>query len=102
MNNRVAILGLGIMGSGMAQRLLASGFQVAVYSRNRDKAKPLADAGALVAASPSEAAAHAETIISMVADDFASRAVWLGDKGALAGAKPGSILIESSTLTSNG
>lgn len=99
MNNRVAILGLGIMGSGMANRLLSSGFQVAVYSRNRDKAKPLADAGAFVASSPAEAAAHANTIISMVADDFASRAVWLGDKGALAGAKAGSILIESSTLT---
>ncbi len=99
MNNRVAILGLGIMGSGMAQRLLASGFQVAVYSRNRENARPLADAGAFVAASPLEAAGHADVIISMVADDFASRAVWLGEKGALAGAKPGSILIESSTLT---
>jgi 3-hydroxyisobutyrate dehydrogenase len=99
MSNRVAILGLGIMGSGMAHRLLSSGFQVAVYSRNREKAKPLADAGAFVAASPAEAAARSEIILSMVADDFASRAVWLGDKGALAGAKPGSILIESSTLT---
>lgn len=99
MNNRVAILGLGIMGSGMAHRLLSSGFQVAVYSRNRDKARPLTDAGAFVAASPAEAAAHADVIISMVADDFASRAVWLGDKGVLAGAKPGSTLIESSTLT---
>lgn len=52
-----------------------------------------------MAASPLEAAGHADVIISMVADDFASRAVWLGEKGALAGAKPGSILIESSTLT---
>lgn len=99
MNNRVAVLGLGIMGSGMAHRLLSSGFQVAVYSRNREKAKPLADAGAFVAASPYEAASRADVIISMVADDFASRAVWLGEKGALAGAKPGSILVESSTLT---
>lgn len=87
------------MGAGMAHRLLSAGLQVAVYSRNRDKAKPLADAGAIVAASPAEAAAQADTIISMVADDFASRAVWLGDKGALVGTKPGSILIESSTLT---
>ena len=99
MNKRVAVLGLGIMGSGMAQRLLSSGFQVAVYSRNREKAKPLADAGAFVAASPAEAAANADVIISMVADDLASRAVWLGDRGALAGAKSGAILIESSTLT---
>lgn len=99
MNNRVAVLGLGIMGSGMAHRLLSSGFQVAVYSRNREKAKPLADAGAFAAASPYEAASRADVIISMVADDFASRAVWLGEKGSLAGAKAGSILVESSTLT---
>jgi 3-hydroxyisobutyrate dehydrogenase len=99
MNNRVAILGLGIMGSGMAHRLLASGFQLAVYSRNREKAKPAADAGAFVAGSPAEAAARAEIIISMVSDDMASRAVWLGDNGALAGARPASLLIESSTLT---
>ncbi len=99
MNHRVAVLGLGIMGYGMAHRLLASGFQVAVYSRTREKAKPLADAGAFLAASPAEAATHADIIISMVADDVASRTMCLGDKGALAGATPGSVLIESSTLT---
>jgi len=99
MNNRVAILGLGIMGSGMAHRLLSTGFQLAVYSRNKEKAKPLADKGTFVAGSPAEAAARAEVIISMVSDDVASRAVWLGDTGALAGAKSGAVLIESSTLT---
>src|ERR1700680_898052 len=96
---RVAILGLGIMGGGMASRLLSSGFPVAVYNRNPEKAVPFSSAGALVAGSPREAASHAAIIISMVADDIASRSVWLGENGALAGAARGSVLIESSTLT---
>ncbi len=95
----VAILGLGIMGSGMARRLLSANFSLAVYNRNREKCIPLGEAGAFVAASPREAASHAQIILSMVADDAASRNVWLGETGALAGASPDSILIESSTLS---
>lgn len=96
---RAAILGLGIMGSGMARRLLSAGFPVAVYNRNAEKTTPFARAGAFVAGSPREAACQADVIISMVADDSASRNVWLGENGALAGAARGSVLIESSTLT---
>lgn len=96
---RVAIMGLGIMGSGMAGRLLSAGFPLTVYNRNRDKSAPFASAGATVAGSPGEAASKAEIVISMVADDVASRGVWLGDNGALAGASRGSVLIECSTLT---
>ena len=96
---RVAILGLGIMGSGMAGRLLSADFPLVVYNRNLAKAAPFSSSGAVVAHSPREAASNAEVIISMVADDAASRDVWLGDHGALAGAPAGSVLIESSTLT---
>jgi 3-hydroxyisobutyrate dehydrogenase len=96
---RVAILGLGIMGSGMAGRVLSGGFPLTVFNRNSEKASKLASAGAAVAASPKEAAAKADIVISVVADDNASREIWLGENGALAGAVPGSILIESSTLT---
>jgi 3-hydroxyisobutyrate dehydrogenase len=99
MKTPVAILGLGIMGSGMARRLAASGFPLSVYSRNREKAAPFPELGAFVADSPREAAARANIVISMVSDDAASRAVWMGDDGALAGAPSGSVLIESSTLT---
>ena len=95
----VAILGLGIMGSGMAKRLLSAKFPLTVYNRDREKCAPLASAGAVVAASPREAASRAEIILSMVADDSASRAVWLGETGALSGASPSSVLIESSTLS---
>src|SRR4029077_7948135 len=56
-------------------------------------------AGAFVAASPREAASRADIIISIVGDDLASRAVWLGENGALAGAARNSVLVESSTLT---
>jgi 3-hydroxyisobutyrate dehydrogenase len=96
---RVTVMGLGLMGAGMAGRALAAGFPLAVYNRNREKARRLAEAGAFVANTPKEAAARSEVVISMLADDVASRAVWLGEDGALAGAAPGSILVESSTLT---
>jgi 3-hydroxyisobutyrate dehydrogenase len=96
---RITIIGLGIMGGGMAGRLLSADFPVTVYNRNRDKSALFASAGATVAASPREAASKTEFIISMVSDDIASRGVWLGDNGALAGASRGAVLIECSTLT---
>lgn len=96
---RIAILGLGIMGSGMASRLLSAGFHVVVFNRSRGKSLSLAEAGALVAESPKDAAAGADIVLSMVADDNASRTVWLGETGALAGVSAGSTLIESSTLS---
>ncbi len=95
----VAILGLGIMGSGMANRLLSANFPLAVWNRNREKCVPFASAGASVADSPRQAASRSQIILSMVADDTASREVWLGEEGALKGAAAGSVLIESSTLS---
>ena len=96
---RVAILGLGIMGGGMAANWLAKGFEVSVWNRTAAKAQALAGKGAKVAATPREAATGADFIFAMVADDDASRSVWLGADGALAGAKSGAIGVESSTLT---
>jgi 3-hydroxyisobutyrate dehydrogenase len=95
----VAILGLGIMGTGMARRLLTAAFSLTVYNRNPEKCKPLAADGAFAAATPREAASRSQIIFSMVSNDAASREVWLGENGALAGAVPNSILIESSTLS---
>jgi 3-hydroxyisobutyrate dehydrogenase len=96
---RVAILGLGTMGIGMAKNLLASGFSVNAYNRTRAKAEPLAAAGAVIADTPADAARDADVIVSMLSDDHASRQTWTSEQGALAGAKPGSVLIESSTVT---
>ncbi len=95
----IAFLGLGIMGSGMAGRLLSANFPLTVYNRNPAKAAGLASAGAVVAQSPRQAASDADIVISMVADDQASRDTWFGENGALAGVRSGSQLIESSTLT---
>jgi 3-hydroxyisobutyrate dehydrogenase len=97
--SKIAFMGLGIMGSGMAGRLLDGGFPLTVYNRSRERSAPLEAKGARVAGTPREAGANAEIIISMVADDAASRALWLGPDGALAGAKPGTLIIESSTVS---
>ena len=86
------------MGSGMARRLLDAGFPLTVYNRNPERCK-LFQPGATVANSPRDAAARADIVISMVADDVASKAMWLGDNGALAGVAAGTVLIESSTLS---
>jgi 3-hydroxyisobutyrate dehydrogenase len=98
---RIAFFGLGIMGSGMARRLLTNGFPLTVFNRNAEKSKPFAAEGVSVASSPREAAAQADVIISMVADDNAARAMWLGENGALAAAKPGAVCIECSTVSVN-
>ena len=96
----IAFLGLGRMGSGMAARLLATGHAVAVCNRTPAKAEPLVQAGARLAATPREACDGAEAIISMTADDNASRAVWLGADGALAATlAPGAFAVECSTLS---
>jgi 3-hydroxyisobutyrate dehydrogenase len=96
---RVALIGLGIMGSGMAGRLLGAGFPLTLYNRNREKAAAFEKDGAKIAASPKEAASGADVVIAMLADDVASRSVWLGDSGALAGAAAGTICVEASTLS---
>jgi 3-hydroxyisobutyrate dehydrogenase len=98
---RIAFLGLGIMGGGMARRLLANGFQLTVFNRNVEKSKLFAAEGAQVANSPREAAAQADFIISMVADDNAARSLWTGENGALAAAKPETVCIECSTVSVN-
>ena len=95
----VTLLGTGTMGMGMAGRLLDAGYPLSVWNRNSARAAPLVDRGAKLAGSPREAAAGADVVIAMVADDPASRSVWLGDSGALASAKQGAVMIDSSTLT---
>ena len=95
----IALLGLGVMGAGMAGCLLRAGFPLTVYTRTAAKAAPFVERGAALAATPREAAVGADIVISMVGDDDASRAVWLGPDGALAGAGAGSVLVECSTLS---
>jgi 3-hydroxyisobutyrate dehydrogenase len=98
--SRVAFIGLGRMGRGMAGRLVAAGHDVVVHNRTRDKAAELLTAGARWADSPAEAVAGVEAVLVMVSDDEASRSVWLGADGVLAGEPaPDALAVECSTLS---
>ena len=96
---RVALLGLGIMGGGMARRLLGAGIQRTVFNRNPARAEVLVSLGAKVGKTPREAAANAEVVLCKVADDVSSRAMWLGVDSALASAPQGAIVVDCSTLS---
>lgn len=99
MIKNVALIGLGNMGMGIAGNILNAGFNLTVYNRTAVKAEPLAARGARLAGTPREAARGAEVILSIIADDSASRQVWLGEAGALDAADQGTILVECSTLS---
>src|SRR3954471_8869422 len=96
---KVAFIGLGNMGHGMAGRYLDAGFDVAVWNRSKAKAEDLIARGARWAASPADAADGADAVVTMVADDGASRGVWLGKDGAASNMKPGALAIECSTVS---
>jgi 3-hydroxyisobutyrate dehydrogenase len=97
---RIAFFGLGRMGAGMAARLLATGHTVTVYNRTAARAAPLVRAGATLARSPRAACDGADAVVSMMADDEASRAMWLGADGALAATLArGAFAVECSTLS---
>ena len=96
---RVAFIGLGRMGHGMAGRYLEAGFKVAVWNRSEAKAEDLIARGAQWATSPEDAAIDADAVVTMVADDEASRAVWLTRDGAAANMKAGTLAIECSTVS---
>jgi 3-hydroxyisobutyrate dehydrogenase len=95
----VAFIGLGRMGHGMAGRYLDAGFPVAVWNRSRAKAEDLIARGARWATSPGDAAIDADAVVTMVADDEASRGVWLGTDGAATTMKAGTLAIECSTVS---
>ncbi len=97
---RIAFLGLGKMGSGMAARLIAAGHTLSVYNRTPARAAPFVALGARITGSPRAAAERADVIVGMTADDESSRATWLGEFGALAADNlPDALVIECSTLS---
>ena len=96
----VAFIGLGKMGIGMASRLLDAGHHVNVYNRTAAKAESVVGRGARLASSPKDACVKADAVFSMVSDDVASRAMWLGADGILASElRTGALAIECSTLS---
>jgi 3-hydroxyisobutyrate dehydrogenase len=88
------------MGIGMARRLLDSNYRLHVFNRTPSRADDLIAQGARRFATPREACAGADAVVSMLADDQASRAIWRGPDGALAASlAPGTLAIECSTLS---
>ena len=97
---RVAVLGLGRMGSAMARRLHQSGFEIIVWNWTQATADALAEElDAAVASSPAEAARRAEVVLASLADDDALFAVHGADDGTLAGLDPGAVVVDTSTVS---
>jgi 2-hydroxy-3-oxopropionate reductase len=96
---QVGFIGLGIMGAGMSRNLLAAGFELTVHNRTPEKMRPLAEAGAATASSPAELAATSDVVITCVSDTPDVEEVLLGDAGVLHGARPGSLVIDMSTIS---
>jgi 3-hydroxyisobutyrate dehydrogenase-like beta-hydroxyacid dehydrogenase len=95
----VALLGLGLMGRPMAANLLKAGHELTVWNRTASRGDSLVDQGAKRAATPREAAAAAEVVLTIVSDPPALESVLWGEDGVFAGLRKGSVLIESSTVS---
>jgi 3-hydroxyisobutyrate dehydrogenase-like beta-hydroxyacid dehydrogenase len=93
----LGFVGLGVMGGGIARRLLAAGHTVHGYNRTREKAAPLVDQGLILETTPGEAAAAADVLFSMVTNVAALRAVAEGPEGILAALGPGKVWVDMST-----
>ena len=97
---KLGFLGLGIMGLPMARHLMRAGHDVAVWSHTGQKATDLAAAEKGIAcATPQEVGAHAECIFLCVGDTDMSEEVILGEHGIAAGAKPGTVIVDCSTVS---
>jgi 3-hydroxyisobutyrate dehydrogenase-like beta-hydroxyacid dehydrogenase len=92
----VGLIGLGNMGTAIAERLLEAGYPIAVYNRTPGKADSLVAGGATVAASATDLAAEADVVLTSVADDDALEAV---AAEVAAGAGPGTVLVDMSTVS---
>ncbi len=99
MTIHIGFIGLGIMGQGMARNLLRAGFPLSVWNRTSAKAEALAAEGARMAASPAAAAASSEIIVICVSDTPDVEAVLFGPDGVNKGARPGSLVIDCSTIS---
>jgi len=100
MSKRVAFIGLGVMGYPMAGHLAQAGHQVTVYNRNTEKARRWSEQyGGSTADTPAAAAADAEFIFSCVGNDDDLRSICLGEAGAFATIKAGSVFIDNTTTS---
>lgn len=99
MESRVAVIGLGRMGSAMARRFHGAGHELVLWNRDRSKAEAVAaDTGSEIADSAAGASANADIVVSSLADDAALRTVYLGEDGVVEGIRSGSIAGDTSTV----
>ena len=98
----VGVIGLGAMGAPMARNLLKGGHRVTVFARRQEAMAPLIRAGADGAETPADVAAETDVIITMVTDTSAVEAVTLGPRGIVEGSKPGTIVVDHSTIDPEG
>jgi len=95
---KVGVAGLGAMGSALAARLMEVGHEVSVWNRTANKARPLGEAGARIAATPAALAAACEAVLTILTDGAAIEQVYNGPNGLLSGDVKGKLLIEMSTV----
>jgi len=95
----VGFIGLGIMGGAMSMNLLKAGFPLTIWNRTSEKMRPLLEAGAKPAKSPKEVAERSDIVIDMVTDSKDVEEVLLGSGGVIYGARPGTIVVDMSTIS---
>jgi 3-hydroxyisobutyrate dehydrogenase len=94
---RIGWIGTGVMGRWMCQHAMSKGYSATVYNRSPEKTKPLVELGAALAKSPKEVAERSDVVFAIVGYPKDVREVFLGAEGALAGSKPGTILVDMTT-----
>ncbi|WP_127530578.1 NAD(P)-dependent oxidoreductase [Paenibacillus kobensis] len=99
MTTTVGFIGLGTMGYAMAANLLRKGFDVTVYNRTAAKAEELRALGASVAGTPADAVRGRNVVVTMVSNDDSIRDVYDGEQGVFAGVAPGTVIVDSSTIS---
>src|SRR5882724_4203487 len=97
-DSKLGFIGIGSMGQPIARRLLQAGYNLTAYNRDRSKAEALVGYGAVVANSIAELASNTDVILSCLANDDAVRSVYTGPEGVFANARPGTVVIEMSTV----
>jgi len=97
--SKIGFIGLGIMGTPMCLNLLKNGFDVTVYNRTKSKTQQVVEAGAVAAESPARVAANTDIIITIVSDSPDVEQVILGENGVIHEVKPGSVVIDMSTIS---
>ncbi len=99
MSEKIGFIGLGIMGQGMARNIRKAGFSLTVWNRTASKMEPLVTEGATAASNPAQVAAQSDIIVICVSDTPDVQAVIKGEAGVLEGARPGSLVIDCSTIS---